>query len=376
MQANTLNPTPEPRRNVGIDIARGIAMLLVIYEHAIEMYFRGTGPQPAVVFDQWQFISSFRMPLFFVISGFLYRPRSHEKALQNALMLLFTAYITHTLCWGLDAVAGPNKPWIGGLVLPFFTLNDFYSVTVWFLAALALIQLSFHCLLVLGGWRRNLFACAIGAGFLLDQVQNTNLFQLSALLPGILFYGFGHWLSRSHHAHPRTTQALGLAIVGFIVTASLAPLNSGCLTELMGNCPNKEGDFGVLILAGEYGQPVLFLVTAWIGSMAVIWFSAFLADRGGLCARSLSWVGRRTLDLLLLNGFVIWFIQPWLRQHVMGDSQFQATAVSALVVLAHVALLPAAQPLTRGIAAIAGWAAKTLCAVGRRPLQLSKTEME
>ena len=64
-----------------IDIARGIAILLMIVGHAIK---------PGL---KYAFIFSFHMPLFIIVSGFFYRDKSFKSTLLNIIKKLIVPYV-------------------------------------------------------------------------------------------------------------------------------------------------------------------------------------------------------------------------------------------------------------------------------------------
>src|SRR5690606_33017037 len=62
-------------RDITLDVARGIAIVLLVYAHGLEVLFnsRPDGMFDMAAFVQWQFICTFDVPLFFLISGASHR---------------------------------------------------------------------------------------------------------------------------------------------------------------------------------------------------------------------------------------------------------------------------------------------------------------
>ena len=54
-----------------LDVAKALGIFLVFYGHLLEVMYR-YGGRP-FLFPQIKFIYAFHMPLFFVLSGYLYR---------------------------------------------------------------------------------------------------------------------------------------------------------------------------------------------------------------------------------------------------------------------------------------------------------------
>ena len=85
----------EPKRINYTDIAKGIGIILVIFGHTL----RGV---PGLV----NFIYSFHVPLFFVISGFFYSPSKNDntklfilKKVKTLLIPFFSFYLLSYLYW-------------------------------------------------------------------------------------------------------------------------------------------------------------------------------------------------------------------------------------------------------------------------------------
>lgn len=74
------------KRDISIDIAKGIAILLVIVGHS---------QGPAILNS---FIYSFHMPLFFIVSGYFYRSKGVSESLKNDLKRLVVPYLFASLC--------------------------------------------------------------------------------------------------------------------------------------------------------------------------------------------------------------------------------------------------------------------------------------
>lgn len=336
-------------RNPAIDIARGIGMLLVLYGHAVEMFLSPQLPVAGAMFDQWRAIYSFHMPLFFAISGLVYRPKGLRHAVTSSMGLLLVAFLVHVACWlGDVAVMGQPLRW-GTVVWPMVLLAGFTSVVVWFLASLALVQLSFFMLQHWSGWKRALLLSVIVAGFLWAQHKPSIYFQASSVLPGLAFYALGYWVTKVGAWRREVYRHWLVPVLVLGATLALAPLNGGCTWDLGARCINRPQGFAVLMTAGQYGAPVLFVLTALAGCFSVVWLSDVLAHLPSRLNGGLAWVGRRSLDLVIINGVVYRFIQP----HVAAMSHDQqlagAIGVSLLLVLGQVAAARVLRPLTQGI---------------------------
>lgn len=81
------------KRDIALDIAKGIAMLLVIIGHCDNLYFTPTH----------HFIYSFHMPLFFLASGYLYKAKGVKDTLKKDFRHLVIPYVM--TCIAIIAIA-------------------------------------------------------------------------------------------------------------------------------------------------------------------------------------------------------------------------------------------------------------------------------
>ena len=79
ISTNAQNNSQKKKRIQYIDIARGIAIILMIIGHVIEGLPR-------------KIIYSFHMPLFIIVSGLLYKDRNAKDTIKNILKKLILPY--------------------------------------------------------------------------------------------------------------------------------------------------------------------------------------------------------------------------------------------------------------------------------------------
>lgn len=345
----SLNREHKTERDIGIDVARGIAMLLVIHGHALEIYVHQNHAVAQSLFGPWRFIYSFHVPLFFLISGMVFRKKSAAEHLASALKLVFIAWAVHVVISVLNIAVTGRAPTVLSFLKPFVFFNGFQGVVVWFLPALALVELAFHALLAGRGiWRWGL-AGLIFCAFIAMQILNKTVWQISCLFPALIFYGIGYALVQTGEGRHGFSSSGWASISALLAVWVLAPLNHGCATSFSQACFNSRHGFVVLVAGGKYGNPVLFFVTALLGSAGIVWLSEWIARKGGRLCDGLRWIGSRTLDLLMINALFFGLALPLLVKHA-GASEDNA-ALATMVVLGTVALqvslLPLLQPATR-----------------------------
>lgn len=92
------NRVTQTRNNV-IDIVKGITILLVIYGHVIQILYMGTGME--FFSDRIEkFICSFHMPLFSLISGYLFYFTCIHRTIKEIFYKRIVGLIQPLLIWG------------------------------------------------------------------------------------------------------------------------------------------------------------------------------------------------------------------------------------------------------------------------------------
>lgn len=90
------------KRNQALDFAKGLAILLMIYDHIV-----GTG----------KFITSFHMPLFFIISGYLMKEGSIKETIVKKARGLLLPYVKYNILAVL----------VGGAKCKFYEKNNWHE---------------------------------------------------------------------------------------------------------------------------------------------------------------------------------------------------------------------------------------------------------
>lgn len=281
-----------PRENIRldwIDVFKGLGILCVVVGH--------------VVFPLSRYIYWFHMPLFFCVSGYLYRPGAGWRGfVGKRVRRLIVPYLCYLALIGLPCYAVPG---IGAHAGRELALRDFGKAFVqltyggrlldswcgvfWFVTALFFCQLLYHLLYThwgLRGWR-----LAIGVGVLygLAVLDGTYLqhvplpWSINAVPLMVVFYWAGHLASR-HPAAQRMTVAL--AAVGLATAISLDA--AGVVR------------FTLDIKSGDYGVPVLSVLLAW-SCLALLAQCARLITRLALLRGVFTSLGRASLVIMFLH---------------------------------------------------------------------------
>lgn len=184
----------DKKRNIALDITKGIAILLVIVGHC--------GKIPYMPFRH--LIFTFHMPLFFLVSGYFYKQRSLKKTLLKDIVHLGVPYVVtciaillfYLLSW---VKTGNSKPfyyyasaslWGNGTEHTCRFLGDSPIIgAIWFLPALLVCKNTYN---LLPSKSRLLFSSVI---FVLATVIGRYLifipFSVLSGLSAIVFYAIG-----------------------------------------------------------------------------------------------------------------------------------------------------------------------------------------
>lgn len=158
------------RRDESLDIAKGIAIIAVVFGHCF-------------LFPYKQFIDSWHMPLFFIIAGYLYKPKELLSAIKKDFDRLVLPYLFFAILVCLKFTV-----FKGFLANDWFTTIDKWMALVWANAA------SDHTSLFLNKYSGigviwflpSLFWCRILYNFLYNKINLEIIRFISCLILSLL----------------------------------------------------------------------------------------------------------------------------------------------------------------------------------------------
>src|SRR5688572_10509803 len=92
-------PVLEEKRYAWIDYLRGIAILLIVYRHVLIGIQRGQIEVPQALIDANMIFYSFRMPLFFILSGIFISRSLQKYSLKKLAIQKFEILFYPYLIW-------------------------------------------------------------------------------------------------------------------------------------------------------------------------------------------------------------------------------------------------------------------------------------
>ncbi|MGE0742464.1 MAG: acyltransferase family protein [Hyphomonadaceae bacterium] len=400
-------PAQQPPTKTGLnalEIGRGLAIVAVIYGHALAPWFMDAGDRfSEAAFLQWKFGAAFVMAFFFFVSGVGWREtESLAVALRKSATLIAIAWLASTAFdiarllvseSGMgEAIGAPPLDIVAFLrgVARMAVFGDVYSLSgLWFLAALGVVR-------VLAAVMRRLdrrMAWMLGLGVLALTLASTafywrNIYQIHLLGVALAFFVAGRaWRTVLTELEQKPLAAYALLVASGLVLAVTFDLNQGCRWDFTRQCGEAwlGGRFGVSMIQGQFGNLPLFALTAIAGVAFASMLAIVLAYFGGAAARRLSAWGRNSLNLLIVNCLFLHvgnlLVAAWVTPYIGADNPLFFVALLTLTLGANLALVDfLARPLRRLAQTanrLAAWAlalpaqALTLAAVAMRSNRVS-----
>ena len=264
------------KRLDSIDIAKGIGILLVVWAHA-------SGPFSSYIYQ-------FHMPLFFLISGYLFNDKSTIKNfIVKKIKTLYIPFVFWNLCFTiLKACVGIHVYTVGSFAKEainiILTLNkdDQFLGATWFLGALFVVSV---CYKLLDAFLPNEKRKSIVLGIMFGMVATVGFtiplpYMLSRTLVLSAFFAIGRIIKEySAEIKPYDTRALVVfALILFVIMGHYNSANMG---------------------ANKYTYPFLFVIGALLASSCTIAASRFIDKKLKLINKVFKVLGRESISILI-----------------------------------------------------------------------------
>ena len=305
-----------------LDIAKGIAILLVIVGHTVN------NPSPIR-----QVIFSFHMPLFFILAGYTFRMKPWGELVKTSCTRLLVPYFLVTLSWKIPyffttggQVDGPSL--LAGLGTILFASGTDVPVfgfdaagMSWFLMALFVSRLLLNALMMLFERFRvpELAQGLVCLAIAFAGVSCSKFFGIYLPLSGdvsfyvVLLMWCGH-MARKHGVSPESAR-------WYVVLAAFA-VWVACI---------QIGPFE--ISSRNFAHPVSGTIGALAGTFFVCWVSTLVEQLKNVSAlgwleRFLSFCGRNSLAIFCIHALDWMF--PWQSMPYLKTLPFAGGIASAL----------------------------------------------
>ena len=284
-----------------LDLAKGFGILAVVWAHILTV-----GLSHKVIY-------SFHMPLFFFISGMLFRREKFSSFGQffgkRAKRLLVPYLVYSVITWGIwaafrwvrhDSVDSYWAPLLQTFIAQGSGAFMVHNSALWFVPCLFVVELLYWGVSNLKEWL-NLLVCFVLAGlsFLLghfcgDVYWHLLPFNFDAALIALPFYAAGNVLIK-HYTHKNLLDCVSnhriVSIVILLIGTALLVMAS----LFFGECSMGSSSYQC--------NGVVFIIRAFLGCGLMILFSLILSTAEFMKAlkQPFIWFGRNSLDVMCLH---------------------------------------------------------------------------
>lgn len=291
-----------------IDIARGIGIIAVLYGHAISG-------------DSYRhLLYAFHMPLFFFLSGVVFRPKKHsnfsgflKKNISSIMVPYFLFALLSYLIWFFARTNYPPlsdifQHWIH--ILYGNSSGLFFNVVLWFLPVLFVTKISFWVITKLSLKTKFIFIylvviSIIGYVFSIVFPGIKLPFGVETAITAVVFYGFGYlW---NQHAEKAGTLLRKYAWLIFFICLVLS------ITFATVNF-NWYG-YQIDMRLNRYSNYFLFYAAAFCGIFATLAISKVIRNN-----RILEYIGKQSLPLFVWHIIVFTYLTQFTRMFIAPDT--------------------------------------------------------
>ena len=293
-----------------IDIARALAMLSVIVGHSLYVdmgqgMFTGTASVKGFIELFGRMIYAFHMPIFFILSGYLFRKKSYSREAKGALWNLILPYLTTCgLMIVLELITNRLsifflKPYLSSFRDTFvaslygvglkptmpISLNVAPIGAIWFLPAMAIAVQIFN--LVITKTEHSTYKSANRIFLLLVLALIGKLvssywllpFSINAALFSLIFLYIGYLFKEEDYLKNISSMAITLGIFVWVLDA-----------------------FGQTFLLVSVSFPdTLLAIVGAVGASLVVFKIAQFLDRGNWISNGLAFIGRNSIIILCFH---------------------------------------------------------------------------
>lgn len=290
------------------DYAKVIGIFLVVLGHFT--YALGYEFTPNGLWLLMHGITLFHMPLFFIISGILYKPYSLKDTIHKGWIQLMKPYfLINFMCLILivfrDLALGSwDYKRIISEILGIFTFSDFigktlYAAPLWFCWALFLIK---AFVAYTESFPKYVTLITIGVGILIMHLGNIIPLRIDCALIGYLFFVAGKYIQPllDRVRIPSHKTRIGILIFSIVALTASAYFNlsltaNGRLSINKCEC----GPYPILfIVSGISGSLIVLLIASWLEQYKCR--AVLTISNGSILILGFHWV----LYLLIFKGWI------------------------------------------------------------------------
>ena len=281
-------------RKVSIDIAKGIGISLVVLGH-LNDYF-GAGIPGA-----YKFIYLFHVPLFFFLSGLFFKEKERfGDCLKKKFFRLYVPYLLANIFFFavemtrarlMGSAYDGTISW-GDLFYAAFGLWPVLSMLsrpTWFILILFRVFIIYKLLQLIFKSNKSLMLSVCVLAGIFGAFFPIEKFMIGQTLAALPFFSLGHVCTAEFIDNQKVFSTKNCVIIGIVSAAAAYFISLHQMTNIAVNV---------------YGNVPLYFTGAILGIMMVISVSKLL-ENWAVAAKSLSFIGKYTLPILIWHIFVI-----------------------------------------------------------------------
>lgn len=271
LSAGTTVMNGQTLRNTKLDMLRGIAILLVIFGHGSDLLFQKGFIARDVGEKIYDTIYMFHMPLFFMISGYVYK--SNKDRVKNILiknvityyipylLLSYAYWIERVVAWklfGMQLLQGEPAITLNEIVQICWKVKDL--ALAWFLLSLLLVKIVFN---ILDSYISDRFAFA----------SFSLLFWLAYIFPQrqvVYYLSWGVFLAigyliRKYHIDKKQSVLMLIVYINFMAVGIVRYLECGL--DMIVKLLVGVAVFGIYMQFAQYVPDIKFIILCGRESM-------------------------------------------------------------------------------------------------------------
>ena len=335
-----------------VDYAKGIAIILVVYRHLLIGINRSGLAAHEILMQANEVVYTFRMPLFFILSGIFIRKGIQKRSVAKFINSKFETIIYPYLIWAtlqvtiqilLTGYINADRTWVDYTYIftrprsidQFWFLYALFNTAMLYLLSFKLLKGNRYMLLAVGVALQGLFMVlshipvlndvlqyffymAVGdfcAGYLLDKQHYKKLSSLRLTLLLLPFFVIAQWVYFSQGEHVNIFLLTVIALTGSTLMFNLSFVMA------------RYDVLGFFPFVGNYSLQV-YLMHAMVGAASRVFFVKFVHLTQVPLLLGLGWVLAVLIPIFfyrfcMMSGF--W----WLFQPKKPASAIQRKTVSA-----------------------------------------------
>lgn len=290
------------KRNTVIDFAKGATILLMLFDH---------------IYSKGNFITSFHMPLFFIISGYFYKDEPIKVTLIKKIKkLLVPFFVIELVCILTEIIIyiinGATKEDILQIVkdkgIGLITAQN--NHLTWFLMTLFLGYMIYALIYRIVGKHKILYVIFIVgisfAGYLISDVNVVKPYQIDVSMIVVIYIAIGHIFKKYGEKFEKKWKyiilfvslpiwIIGIYMGGLVIALRFFPYYPYCIIQ------SAAGVFCMMFLYSKLDKiPYLNYAMRWYGRNTIV-----ILSLGTIFRNAIGW----TEDYPISNTFLSFMIQ-------------------------------------------------------------------